>query len=145
MKTCIVIVLLFGFGAVSLVMASPDTVTNEIFVKHVVNETRISTPENKLYLDLVELVRSYIPTSVFDLFYYLKNEEFLKMVNHFIWRMVSFILGYNFTNNGRSGQTAFNEPLITIPYFNYPVTLHQLEGFVMDSLAVYRKWESEEL
>ena len=145
MKTCRISFILFGFVTVSLVSANSDTISNEIFVHHSVSETGIVVPESSLYLDLMDLVQSYTPTSVMESFHYLKNENIWELVKHQLWRMVSFILGYDFTDEGRSGQSIFEEPLITIPYFNYPITRHQLEGFALDSLAVYRKWQSDEL
>jgi hypothetical protein len=65
------------------------------------------------------------------------------------WQWISSIMSYVYDRDAqaRSGQkfSANNQgPLLTIPYFNYPITQQQIEGFLLDSWAVYRRWQPSE-
>ena len=148
--------IIFLFPLVFQVWASHFPIpSNEILVREAMNldltnETRISTipdeEEDSLYQDVVDLAKLYIPSFVYDLIEYIQNENLWELTKAQFWRLISFVIGYDSEAEGRSGQswsrTTSTGPLFTIPFVNYPVTQDQVEGFVLDSFAVYKKWST---
>jgi hypothetical protein len=150
MRTDGIIFLLFSL--VFQVWANQDNTSNEILVGQpintdLINETSISIAENTLYQDVVTLTQLYAPSSILDLIDNFQNENFWELTKLQFWRWISSVMGYVYERDDqeRSGQKiSNNEPLLTIPYFNYPITQQQIEGFLLDSWAVYRRWQPSE-
>ena len=135
------------------VWANQDNTSNEILVgqpivnTNLINMTSISIAENTLYQDVVTLTRLYAPSSILDLIDNFQNENFWELTKLQFWQWISSIMGYVYDRDtqARSGQKiSNNEPLLTVPYFNYPITQQQIEGFLLDSWAVYRRWQPSE-
>ena len=151
MRTVNIIFLLFSL--VFQVWANQDNTSNEILVgqpivnTNLINMTSISIAENTLYQDVVTLTRLYAPSSILDLIDNFQNENFWELTKLQFWQWISSIMGYVYDRDtqARSGQKiSNNEPLLTVPYFNYPITQQQIEGFLLDSWAVYRRWQPSE-
>lgn len=110
----------------------------------------VAVRETTLYQDMMMLGRIYAP-SVVNLIEFLQKENLWELTKEQFWALLSFFMGWTKNSaehhvnaEARSGQTSsyFSDPLMTIPFIDYPVTRHRLEGFVMDSIAVYRKWQN---
>ena len=152
MRTGGIIFLLFSL--VFQVRATQDNTSNEILVggqpmntEDLINRTGISLAETTLYKDVVTLTRLYAPSSILNLIDNFQNENFWELTKLQFWRWISSVMGYVYERDDqeRSGQKiSNNEPLLTIPYFNYPITQQQIEGFLLDSWAVYRRWQPSE-
>ena len=150
MRTGGIIFLLFSLAF--QVRATQDNTSNEILVGQpintdLINETRLSIAENTLYQDVVTLTQLYAPSSILDLIDNFQNENFWELTKLQFWQWISSIMGYVYDRDTqeRSGQKiSNNEPLLTIPYFNYPITQQQIEGILLDSWAVYRRWQPSE-
>ena len=153
MRTGGIIFLLFSL--VFQVRATQDNTSNEILVgqpmntEDLINRTGISLAETTLYKDVVTLTRLYAPSSILNLIDNFQNENFWELTKLQFWQWISSIMSYVYDRDAqaRSGQkfSANNQgPLLTIPYFNYPITQQQIEGFLLDSWAVYRRWQSSE-
>ena len=151
MRTGGIIFLLFAL--VFQVRATQDNTSNEILVGQpmnttdLINRTSISIAETTLYKDVVTLTRLYAPSSILNLIDNFQNENFWELTKLQFWQWISSIMSYVYDRDAqaRSGQKFSNNgPLLTIPYFNYPITQQQIEGFLLDSWAVYRRWQPSE-
>ena len=153
MRTGGIIFLLFSL--VFQVKATQNNTSNEILVGQpmntdLINRTSVSIAETTLYKDVVTLTRLYAPSSILNLIDNYQNENFWELTKLTFWQWISSIMSYVYDRDAqaRSGQkfsnNARNGPLLTIPYFNYPITHQQIEGFLLDSWAVYRRWQSSE-
>lgn len=68
--------------------------------------------------------------------------DYWEMAKNAFWNLVSFLFGWD--SQERSGQSfASEDVLFSLPMMDIPVTRSQLEGFVLDSVAVYKKWQNE--
>lgn len=103
--------------------------------------TSLAVKEQTMYQDMMSLLRTYAPSLV-HLMETFQIGEFWEMTKASFWRWISFLMGTS-SHGGevseRSGQS--NHPIFTVPILDIPVTRQRLEGFVIDSVAVYQKWQ----
>ena len=98
--------------------------------------------KGNFYDDLRMLIRIYAP-SLADFIETLQFENLWTLTMETFWRYMSLLFGWSMTE--RSGQSLFEEgPIFTLPLLQVDVTRDKLEGFVLDSLAVYRRWQQNE-
>lgn len=111
------------------------------------SSTSVVVHERTLYEDVMQLGRIYAPSLV-DLieFFLLQKENVWELTKTFIRQWIAVLLGGQEASpameqvEGQEGRDA--QALFTIPVVEYPVTRTQVEGLILDSLAVIKKWQT---
>ena len=109
------------------------------------SNTSVAVQERTLYDDMMQLGRVYAPSLV-DLVEFFQRENVWELIKAFIREWIAILIGSppaeakgqpQQEQGGRDAQALF-----TIPVVEYPVTRTQVEGLILDSLAVIKKWQT---